>query len=209
MALKMSAIYNMEKLIDFYNQNVKKHKDGIKSVAWGSKESQQKRFEILSQIANLEGQSVLDVGCGLGDFYGWLRNIYSDIGYTGIDITPSMIEIALKSFPGTKFKVQNILELKKVRPTYDYVFASGIFNRRIRRHKDFVMETVERMFALSNRGIAFNIMSTKADFMEKNEHYADPCKMLNFCMNLSRRFVLRHDYMPHDFTIYVYKEQYE
>ena len=209
MALKMSAIYKMEKLIEFYNQNVKKHKDDIKSVAWGSKESQLKRFEILSQIADLEGQSVLDVGCGLGDFYGWLRNKYSDIRYTGIDITPSMIEIALKRFPGTKFKVQNILELKKVRPTYDYVFASGIFNRRIPRHKHFIKDTIIRMFDLSKQGIAFNIMSTKADFMKKNEYYADPSKMLNFCTNLSRRFVLRHDYMPHDFTVYVYKEQYE
>ena len=197
--------FKLNRLTTFYYENVKKYNNDIKSVAWGSRESQQKRFEMLSQIANLEGRSLLDVGCGLGDFYGWLRSKYSNVRYTGIDITPSMIDIALNNYPEIKFKVQNILKLKKIKPNYDYVFASGIFNRRITRHKYFVMETVEKMFALCRQGMAFNIMSTKADFMEKNEYYADPSKMLNFCLSLSRKAALRHDYMPHDFTVYLYK----
>lgn len=199
--------YDTESLINFYDRNVRKYKkDSIKSVAWGSKESQEKRFEVLSQIADLEGRTMLDVGCGLGDFYGWLRDRYRNVHYVGIDITPSMIEIALNNYPGIKFKVQNILELKHVKPSYDYVFASGIFNRRISRHKYFVMDTIARMSALSRRGIGFNIMSTKADYKEKREYYVDPDKILNFCLTLSRKVVLRHDYMPHDFTVYIYRE---
>ena len=202
---KASANCNTNSIIRFYDKNVKAYKNDIKSVAWGSRTSQQKRFEILSQIADLGGRSVLDVGCGLGDFYGWLSSIYSNIRYTGIDITPSMIEIAAKSYPKIRFKIQNILELKKVTPSYDYVFASGIFNRRIVGHKYFLNKTIEKMFALSKRGVSFNVMSTKADFVEKNEYYADPGRMLNFCLNLSRKVVLRHDYMLHDFTVYIYK----
>ncbi len=197
--------FKLNRLTTFYDQNVKKYNNDIKSVAWGSKESQQKRFEILSQIGDLEGRSLLDVGCGLGDFYGWLRNKYSDVHYTGIDITSSMINMALNNYPEIKFKVQNILELKKIQSAYDYVFTSGIFNRRIPRHKHFVMNMIVRMFELCRKGIAFNIMSTRADFMEEGEYYADPAKMLDFCLSISRKAALRHDYMPHDFTVYLYK----
>lgn len=200
-----STTCHTDSIIRFYEKNVREYKNDIKSVAWGSRKSQEKRFEILSEIADLRVRSVLDVGCGLGDFYGWLSSTYRNIRYTGIDITPSMIEIASKSYPKTRFKIQNILDLKKLTPSYDYVFASGIFNRRIAGHKYFVTKTIEKMFALCKRGVAFNVMSTKADFMEENEYYADPGKMLDFCLNLSRKVVLRHDYMPHDFTVYIYK----
>jgi hypothetical protein len=61
------------------------------------------------------------------------------------------------------------------------------------------------MFELCRKGIAFNIMSTRADFMEEGEYYADPAKMLDFCLGISRKAALRHDYMPHDFTVYLYK----
>jgi SAM-dependent methyltransferase len=197
--------YNTKGLIDFYAGNVNRYKNDIKAVAWGSRESQEKRFEVLTQIALLDGEAVLDVGCGLGDFYIWLKYKYSDIRYTGIDITPSMIETALKNYLEARFYVQDILELEHVKPSYDYVFTSGIFNRRIPRHKHFVMDMIARMFELCRKGIAFNIMSTRADFMEEGEYYADPAKMLDFCLSISRKAALRHDYMPHDFTVYLYK----
>lgn len=198
--------YNTMDIINFYDKNVREHMNDIKSVAWGNRESQEKRFEILAQIAELSGKSVLDVGCGLGDFYSWLKDRYRNIKYTGVDITPSMVELALKNHPGVKFCVLDILELNCVRPAYDFVFASGIFNRRMPRHKYFIKDTIVRMFDLSKQGIAFNVMSTKADFMEKKEYYADPGKMLDFCLGLSRKVALMHNYMPHDFTVFIYKQ---
>jgi SAM-dependent methyltransferase len=202
----VKQIYNTRGVINFYDENVRKHMNDIKSVAWGNRESQEKRFEILAQIAELSGKSVLDVGCGIGNFYSWLKDRYRDIKYTGVDITPSMVELALKNHPGVKFCVVDILELNRVRPAYDFVFASGIFNRRIPRHKYFIKDAIVRMFDLSKQGIAFNIMSTKADFMEKKEYYADPGKMLDFCLGLSRKVALMHNYMPHDFTVFIYKQ---
>ena len=43
-------------------------------------------------------ETVLDVGCGLGDFYRWLNTKHNNINYTGIDITTSMIDIAKSGF---------------------------------------------------------------------------------------------------------------
>lgn len=197
--------YETKSLIDFYEQNIKTHGGGFGSVAWGSKESQEKRFVVLAQIDDLNQLKILDVGCGLGDFYGWLKARNIDIHYEGIDITPSMIQEAKKKYPGVRFKVQDILKEKEIDATFDYIFASGIFNRKIPEHHSFVSNTIIRMFDLCRRGIAFNIMSEKADFMEPEEYYADPGEMLNICLGLSRKVILRHDYMPHDFTVYIYK----
>ncbi|MBI4825110.1 MAG: class I SAM-dependent methyltransferase [Nitrospirae bacterium] len=195
-------------LIDFYKGNVARHGNDIRSVAWGSRESQEKRFLVFSQIADLEGKKILDVGCGLGDLYTWLKTRYKTLDYSGVDITPSMITEAQRSHPDINFKVQNINEISISEPLYDFVFASGIFNRKIEGHEAFVKETVKSMFSLCRTGAAFNILSRKADFFEDEEYYADPGEMMDFCLTLSRKAVLRHDYMPHDFTIYLYKGDY-
>ena len=81
--VNMSNNYDIKSLVKFYEKNARKYKNTFKSVAWGSRKSQKRRFEILSQIANLEGHSLLDVGCGPGDFYGWLKERYNKFHYTG------------------------------------------------------------------------------------------------------------------------------
>jgi hypothetical protein len=59
----------------FYNMNLSKkykekfgHLEGVKSLGWGSDYSQKKRFDILLDIGVDINDSVLDVGCGYGDF---------------------------------------------------------------------------------------------------------------------------------------------
>lgn len=196
-------------LVRFYDRNARLYQNDIRSPAWGSRRSQEERFEILSQIGNLRSRSILDVGCGLGDLYPWLRRRTAAGEYRGVDISPAMVELARRNHPRADFRVQHIAEPKPspARPRYDYVMASGIFNRKVPHHERYVRDMVTRMFALCRRGVAFNIMSRHADFKSPSEYYADPGALLGFCLSLSRRVVLRHDYMPHDFTIYLYREE--
>jgi len=197
----------MDKIIDFYDRNLKKHQNSFKSAAWGSRKSQEKRFDLLCELADFKNSSILDVGCGIGDFYGWARRKRKSINYTGIDITPSAIELAKNKYPGVDFYVKDIHSIRYARTKYDYVIASGIFNRKVGKHYNFVSKSITNMFKLCNKGIAFNIMSNRADFMQKDEYYADPGRILDFCLKISRKTILRHDYMPHDFTIYMYKDK--
>ncbi len=200
-------MHHTKPIIRFYETNARKYGDDIRSVAWGSRKSQRRRLEVLAQIADLNGVSVLDVGCGLGDFYSWLMARYKKICYTGIDVTDSMIDIASNKYTKAKFETKNILDLKKPNGCYDYVFASGIFNRKIQEHEKFVKSVITRMFCLTKKGMAFNVLSSKADFKNMNEYYADSGEMLDFCLTLSRKVILRHDYMTHDFTVYLYKDR--
>jgi SAM-dependent methyltransferase len=70
----------------------------FKKIAHNSRENQRARFKILLEQAVPDKNaslSLLDLGCGLGDMYGYLvENGYAGITYAGMDISPAMLEAA-------------------------------------------------------------------------------------------------------------------
>lgn len=200
-----------KKSIEFFNQHIERYKKGVKILGWGSRKSQESRFRVLSQSVNFNNKSVLDVGCGAGDFYSYLiKKGFHNFRYKGIDITHGMISIAEKNnYKNAEFEVKDIINIA-LQEKYDFIVSSGIFNIRIDNNWNYFVVRIKKMFALAKIGIAFNLLSTYADQKyikkDKEAYYHDPVKVLKFCMSLSRRVVLIHNYMPNDFTIYIYKE---
>ena len=67
-----------KKIINLYNKRIYDDKiSKIKKIGWGSKSSQNLRFKILSNKFNLNNKSILDLGCGYGDFYSFLKNVHN------------------------------------------------------------------------------------------------------------------------------------
>ena len=195
-----------ERNVRFYSQLIAKYGTDIRALNWGSRESQQTRFAVLAQIGQLGGTSVLDVGCGLGDFCGWLDNAGIKVSYTGIDITPGMIEVARRRFADARFEVRNLLEMDDSQERrYDYVFASGVFTHRHEEPFGFLCAMTTRMFSLCRRAVAINSLSSWALQQEEGEFHADPLETMRFCRALTPWIVIRHDYHPGDFTLYLYK----
>lgn len=192
--------------INYYTNLITKYGIDIRALDWGSCESQQLRFSILSQIGDLNGKTLLDVGCGLGDFYDWLKRSGIITKYTGIDITPKMIEISAQRFPEASFNIANLLD-KNEMGHFDFVFASGIFTHRQIDSLSVFETMIKKMFAVCNRAVAFNSLSNWTHTKEGDEFHADPLETIAFCHTLTPWVVLRHDYHPRDFTIYMYKEQ--
>jgi hypothetical protein len=60
-------------------------------------------------------------------------------------------------------------------------------------------------FRVCKKGVAFNSLSVWAENKEEGEFYADPLNTLGFCSRLIKKVVVRHDYLPNDFTVYLYK----
>ncbi|QNE19882.1 class I SAM-dependent methyltransferase [Kribbella qitaiheensis] len=56
------------------------------------------------------GGVVADVGCGPGRITGYLRGLGVDA--FGIDLSPAMIDIARREFPGVRFEVGSMTELE-------------------------------------------------------------------------------------------------
>lgn len=188
-----------------YDRLVKEYGLSYRAADWGSQQSQQLRFRILFECGIGAADSVLDIGCGLGDFYAWLAERRPDVDYSGIDITPTMIEAARQRFPGINFDLADVYVQPDTTRSFDYVVASGIFAKRPTGGQVYLETAVARMFSLCRKGAAFNSLASWTEDKEEGEFYADPIETLQFCRTLTPRVVLRTDYHPRDFTIYLYK----
>lgn len=193
-------------LQDHYLPFIQKHGDSFQSVNWGSQESQNLRFEILLkpfvEKKHVGGKlSLLDVGCGLGHLFTHLQQRNLPFEYLGIDIIPDMVAQAKLRHPEANFEIATVSDIKNAK--FDVVVASGIFYVAYDQKK--MNLEIEQMFSLCNWGIAFNSLSKWAPSMEEPDFYADPQDVLSFCQTLSTCLSFKHDYMPHDFSVHLFK----
>ncbi len=108
------------------------------------------RFNVIKEIGIKNNDSILDVGCGFGDLFAFLKEtINYDGRYKGIDITPEFIEVCRSRYPNEDFKVLDILH-DEITDIWDYVVLTGTLNIKIGEgHADFVKKMLAKMFALS------------------------------------------------------------
>lgn len=195
----------IEDISEYYERLVDQYGNDSRACDYGRAESQQTKFEVITQVMPVQGKRVLDVGCGFGDFTDYLIDHYTDFFYEGVDITPRMIQEARRLRPDFSFQILDIMT-QDPGSTYDLVTANGIFYLLGDDGEFYMHQLIKRLYELSSEAVAFNSLSAWADKQEPEEFYADPISTLEFCRTLSPWVVLRHDYMPHDFTIYIYRE---
>ncbi len=189
--------------LNFYNKLLKKYGYSPKSVGWGSKKGKQSlRFEILCQIGNLDNSSILDVGCGFGDLFGYLNTKKINVRYHGVDINSNLIKIGKTIYPNANLKVFDI-DNEKISKKFDWVFFSGISSKGCTY--PYIKKMMKKMFDLSKKGIAMNFVGGIIDFKTPDLFYSDPGKIYSITKTLSNRVTIRHDYAPYEFTTYVYK----
>ncbi len=199
-----TAYYDPQAVVAYYTDRLARYGQDPRALDWGSRASQQRRFAILAEIGELNHAFILDIGCGLADYYEYLAQAGINVCYTGMDITPAMVTAAQARFPQQRFLVGDALAAVEQLPQgADYVFASGLFTFA---HAGVLRQTVQAMFACCRKALAFNSLSAFASEQEPGEFYADPLETLRFCRTLTPWVVLRHDYLPHDFTVYLYRE---
>lgn len=187
-----------------YSRLLREHGLSYKSLHWGSHESQFKRFEILADIGDLDGESLLDVGCGLCDFFDYLSEMGVHADYHGLDLEADMIAASRKRFASINLMVGDVLDLDGD-AKYDYVVSSGIFTYF--PDENAIFRAVAAMFCHARKGVAFNALSPWANNHHPGEINPDPLRLIEKCTDLTKNLVLRHDYMPHDFTVYLYKDE--
>lgn len=186
-----------------YAPLVKQHGATHRAVDWGSPHGQDTRFRVLLEGQQQPATRLLDVGCGVGHLVDLLKNQAFKGSYLGLDLVPEMVQAAHVRHPEWDFREEPMGSAGAAfRP--DYVVGSGLFTFADQQRLE---QTVEAMFMLTSRVVAFNTLSVWGDRPTTGEFCADPAGVVEFCRNLTRRVVLRHDYLPHDFTIYLYKEE--
>ncbi len=214
---------NKQKMIEYYEDLFEEHGYHYRSLDWKDPEGQKTRYSVLFSIISLFSKmrdiSILDLGSGLGHFYGWLKdsNLLKNyrIDYTGYDISSKLVEAAKKRYPEAKFEVKDILQGYFTK-RFDFVVCCGIFNiilSEIAEHDGFVREMLLRMYEVSNLGVAVNFLSISGIYYAPDDkpskrsvyYYYKPEDIVNYVRSFSPRFILRQDYHPGDFTMYLLK----
>ncbi|MCX6022791.1 MAG: class I SAM-dependent methyltransferase, partial [Chloroflexi bacterium] len=198
------------KLIRLYERSLKRYGTGAQALRWNTERSQRTRFEVLAEVGPWEGASVADIGCGLGDLFGFLRARGLDINYAGYDITPAMIDAARRKYPdpAARFELREILS-QGMGGEFDYVVASGTFNIRVSNHDQFFRRMIAAMYAGCRRAVAFNVLQPApySDWKGGDMYYEIPAEeVVEYCRTLCPRVRLREGYLPWDTTVYLYKD---
>jgi len=187
----------------FYNRALEQY--GLhshRSLRWVNAADQETRFRVLSNIGPLSGSSILDVGSGLGDLFGYLEHYFKDFSYLGIDIVPDMVTQAKIKYPRGSFEVADIFTL----PTkYDYVLASGSLTFHVEGGKKFYYAMIERMFQLANKGLAFNMLDQDVHPIDEEYLAYSQKEISDLCASLTPNYKIVTGYHHGDFTAFLYK----
>lgn len=196
--------FSKERLLSFYNFHYKKFGDRPEALRW-TPEGQIRRYHALLDIApDLNGQKILDYGCGMGDFYRFLKRRGIDVNYTGVDINENFITVARQRYPECRFMVTDINE-EPLAESFDYIFICGVFNLNVPGVDEDMKNTLLYLFKYCNKGLALNALSSHTPVKDVELHFTSPEEMLKFAIeNLSPYVALRHDRIQNDFTLFVY-----
>ena len=191
---------------DFFNKLVEKHGYSPKSLAYSGEKSQKIKFNIVTEVGIEDNCSVLDVGCGFGDYFNYLKQRgIKNIKYCGIDISNKIVDFAKEKNSLANVIQGNVLDLSDDEK-YDYVISLGFNCVKTGSNWETLTQVLDKMWKLSKKGIAYNAVSTFAEDSPRKIYFVSPAKVIDYIMNnLTYKVVFRHDYMPHDFTIFAYK----
>jgi SAM-dependent methyltransferase len=190
-----------------YRERLKEHGPGIQALASGTTERRDCRFGVLSSVGDMHGTRVLDVGCGLADFYAWLIERGVQVDYTGYDITPELVAISAKRFPQARFEVRDV-QTQGIEERFDYIVSSQTFNNRLTHEDNFeILKDVLRIcYEASDRAVVVDMMTSYVDFREERLYYYQPEDVFRYAKSLTKRVCLRHDYPAYEFAILLCKD---
>jgi SAM-dependent methyltransferase len=160
------------------------------------------RYHVLLEPWRLESGRLLDFGCGFGDMYAYCRERFPGVAYEGIDLNPSLVEAGRARYPGAHLSAINVLR-DGLTGSWDVIVASGVFNLKLSDTWGFIRRAFDLFAGHATRGFAANFLSDRVDYELDDTFHADPAKVLELAYSYSNRVVLRNDYMPFEFTVYV------
>jgi 2-polyprenyl-3-methyl-5-hydroxy-6-metoxy-1,4-benzoquinol methylase len=181
-----------KELLDFYSRHLKDFGDTPQGVRW-TPDGQLRRYETLLRISgDSSGKTVLDFGCGKGDFYGFMKEKGFSFHYCGIDINKDLIELAMRKYPEAEFIAMDIDETEFNRD-FDVIFVCGVFNLRIAGIEESMKHILKKLFRLCAEALHVNLLTSHVPNKSIELFYVKPEELLTFVIaELSRSVTLLH-----------------
>lgn len=197
---------NNIELASMYDNRVKSTKNSWESCGWGSEDEQYGRYLVVGSKIH-QNASVLDVGCGEADFGNELkrRDITSD--YTGIEISPLMLERAKVKCPHGKF--ENVGLMDYMGGSREIVTAIGTFNVNMGVDQyRYLYEQLKRCFELCHVGACatISINNQGVDIPSDSVVYwYDEKKVFEVVREISPYYILNTASAAMEMLVWIYK----
>ena len=182
-----------KELLTFYDRHLRDFGDAPQAVRW-TPGGQLRRYEtFISITGDLSGKSMLDFGCGKGDFYGFLRERGCVPFYCGIDVNANLIALAKIKYPEAEFIALDIDE-EDFRRQFDVIVACGVFNLRIAGIEESSRHILKKLFGLCREAMHVNFLAYDAPQRSVELFYVKPEEIRRFAVaELSRAVALTHE----------------
>jgi SAM-dependent methyltransferase len=181
----------------FYTSALKHHGVSAKGVNWNSKDTQELRFEVLLDILpkNLEDFTLVDAGCGFGDFYLYLeKKDRHPKKYIGLDSLYDMYAIASQR-TAQEIIIADII--KDDLPMADFYICSGALNVL---HPFETQLFIQNCYKSSKKAFVFNVLY--GDKQSKTYNYMTKEQILKIADSLHvEDVVFRDGYMDDDISV--------
>lgn len=201
-------------LIRHYEACLERHGDTHRGVDWPNAEDAATRYRVMLDLVRPgpAPATLLDFGCGASHLYQYMLDRRIDgLSYAGLDASQAFCDLSRRKFPGNDYQCVDVLAEPDRLGEYDYIVMNGVFTEKRELGYDEMFDYFSRVlrvvFPKARKGIAFNVMSKEVDW-ERDDLFHVPVTQLTHFLSreLSRHYVLRHDYGLYEYTTYVYRE---
>ena len=177
------------------------------ALYWSNQEIQEIRFRQLLKLGMTSGQSLLDVGCGFGDFSAWLQGQGIQMRYTGIDLSAELLQEGRRRFPQIELIEADLFEFDPPPRSYDWATLSGALNRNLDDHGKYALSVISRMYDTCRQGMAFNLLDARHSWTAGRWDLQSfrPKEIALFLSELGAKYHLVEGYLPNDFTFLCWK----
>jgi len=185
----------------FYLNAYKKYGTTARGLNWDSEDSQSIRFEVLASFLKDEIStcSIVDAGCGFGDFYLFLSNKnLLPKSYVGIDCMQNFIDIAKEKYPSCAFTCRDVLKDELIYA--DWYVASGSLNI-LNSFDTWIF--LEKMLMYAKKGIVFNIL--EGSKKSENFNYQKKEDIIKFAKTKGFKIRVKKEYIPNDISVEIRK----
>ena len=185
-------------------------------VGYRSIQEQEIMYDFIASNFDASQESILDIGCGRGDFLRHIETIYqSDIDYHGVDMNKVLIGTGQELSPNAKFTATNLFKLDGNYAKDWVINIGGLSVMYEPAGKDFnnmeaLKNTINKMMELADAGIVISLLSmVSTEDYDENFLVYDPIEVLDWALNeygqLGGNVRLDHSMSDSLFTLTIYK----
>jgi hypothetical protein len=174
--------------------------------------NRQEQYDAYGDIVSFIPQeaSILDFGCGRGDFHAWYEITYGTLisDYLGVDANNVLIESGLQQYEGLNLINEDWNNLtEEHRKDWCINIRSNNLRYDVQTEMtddEYVKQTIDKMFELCNQGIVISLTSEK--FKTGNAISYNASSLLEWVLSKYNFVAVDHTTSTNQFLLIIYKK---